>query len=121
MTDSDMFQTVAAMKKAGKSYRQLAGEIGISAARAHKILKQGYARSAIGRPIVDQPANLEPRPAKTFAGEIPVFIAEHGDRCKLRTAAKKRDLTIQQLIQLVVETVVQENLFNAVLDDGDGR
>jgi hypothetical protein len=53
-------------------------------------------------------------------GHLTVLVAGAAE-LKLRDAAKAREITVGKLARRLLETIARDNLFIAVLDDGDAR
>jgi len=114
---STRFEKMAALKAEKKTYREVGEAFGVSAPMAHKILKRGYSCDRHGGQPVTRPSlgrGSGPNEGTTFT----VVIREEQFRRIVRRAAAKRGLTLSQLWQDVAETIVMDDMFDAILDDG---
>lgn len=62
---------------------------------------------------------VEPRSLPTTErGILTIHVADDASREVIRKAARKRMLTVRDLVQQAVDRMIDDDLFDAILDDG---
>lgn len=104
---------VLAMRKQDFPWPAIAEKLGISAHNARQL--EYSARKLAAKPVM--PGNRGRKPAAESGPAVLTDLFPYHQKEMMREHARKRGLSVPQLIQRIVETVFDDNMVDAVLDD----
>jgi hypothetical protein len=110
-------EAVLALQARGQSDAQIARAIGIPAAAVSALANSALRSGKRQRHRLD-PDTLGQERAEAADRRTVVFYTEALDR--LQPAAAARGLHVNELVRLLIDTIVDGNLVGAVLDDQEG-